>query len=99
MKDLEKTIEELEKTVRKLKDEFELLQKCNGNPKQMLEMSVWKSVEEGMIKNISNASISQLETLKSNIRPRYYDKEYFVKVIELEILRQKRENKLKRICN
>jgi len=47
MKDLEKLISELENTIKKLKDEFDVLEKCGGKSERMMEMSVWKNGDEG----------------------------------------------------
>lgn len=56
-----------------------------------------KKIEDGLIVNFNNASTSQLNTLKNSKYFRYYDQKEVNLIIDAELKRKLREQKIKRI--
>lgn len=97
MKD-EDLLVELEKQVKILEKNYDILKRSKEIGKSFFETELAKKIEDGMIKNISNAKMYQLEKLSEGFyRTSYYEQDYFKKIVDIEILRKKREQKLNRI--
>ena len=97
MEELEELISKLESQIEEIKLHTDILNRCNGDVQYANRMLLDKQFEDGMIKNFHNASEYQLNRLKSGYRWHYYTQEYVEKLIDVEILRKKREKKLNRI--
>ena len=104
MEELDKLINDLERQIEEIKLHTEILIRCKGDSKDASRLLLDKNIEDGMIANFHNASETQLDRLKggeyrSSYSWRYYDRDYVEKLIDLEILRKKREKKLNRIIS
>jgi len=98
MEELDELITKLESQIEELKLHTDILIRCKGDVKYASRMLLDKQIEDGMINNFHNATEYQLDSLKSGYRWHYYNyNEYVSKLIDLELLRKKREKKLMRI--
>ena len=61
--------------------------------------SFWKQYEDSLIANLEKSRDIKVTSnnLKRNFNPTYYNKNDFIKLVDAELLKIKRNNKLKRI--
>jgi len=105
--DLIEALKICENKISELSEELKLVEKLstkhNGNMRIVSSALMSKNYADGMIKNLGNATLRQLDNLRANptdyfrIGERYYDDEYLIKIIDHQILKTKRKNIIERL--
>lgn len=92
---LEKEFKELEKSIKKLDESMKLISKY-GDLEKVGDALFAKNYADGLIKNLDNANLKQLERMKNNLAffrvnsIKYYTDEYLSNLLEQHILKKKR---------
>ena len=99
---MEELIEKLTKACEEIELISELTAKYRDN-KVVADMLFHKKVEDGILSKLHTASINQLQALKSyrlfGYKFRYYDEKIIDKLIDAQILKTSRKQKLDTIRN
>ena len=99
---MEELIEKLTKACEEIELISELTAKYRDN-KVVADMLFHKKVEDGILSKLHTASINQLQALKSDrlfgYKFRYYDEKIIDKLIDAQILKTSRKQKLDTIRN
>ena len=97
---MEELIERLTKSCEEIELITELTAKYRDN-KVVADILINKKVEDGILSNLHTASIQQLEKLKSDVlfgfKFKYYDGKIIDKLIDKQILKTTRKQKLDKI--
>lgn len=93
---MEDLIKKLEKTCEKMELITELTKKYRDN-KVVAEMLINKKIEDGILAKLHLASLTQLSMLKKTYKFRYYSNDMVTKLIENQVLKTKRKEKLQKI--
>lgn len=93
---MEEVIEKLKKACEELELITELTEKYKDN-KIVAEKLFNKKVEDGILAKLSNASVQQLKAMKNGYYFRYYHKSITDKLLDDQILKTTRKNKLDKI--
>jgi len=83
-------------------DDMELLTELTlkyKDNKVVGDMLMYKKIEDGIIEKFNLASEYQLNYMKDRYTFRYYDKEMMVKVIDAQIIKNSRRDKMKKLTN
>jgi exonuclease VII small subunit len=95
--ELNEALKSLDKSIKEFEYNLKILKKTNGDLNQTSGMMQNKNYVDGLIKNLKNASIEQLTTLINNVnilhgpfKPNYYSDEYLLKLLEKNLLYNKR---------
>lgn len=95
-------MDELIEKLKNVCDEMELIteltEKWKDN-KVVAQLLFNKKLEDGIIAKLSNASIQQLTAMKNGYHFQYYSKDITDKIIDDQILKNTRRNKLIKINN
>lgn len=93
----------MEELIKKLKESCEQLQLISELTEKykktdiVCEKLLHKKIEDGILSNLGNANIYQLKMLKSSYRFKYYGNEITDKLIDIQIKKTTRKDKLKTI--
>jgi hypothetical protein len=94
---MEDLIKKLEKACEELELITELTEKYKDN-KIVAEKLFYKKVEDGLLANLHNANLHQLNMMKNSYKFYYYnDKNITNKLIDTQIVKTTRKEKLKKI--
>jgi len=104
-KELTEAMNILEETISEFEFSLKVLNRNNGNSEKTGGMLQNKKYVDGLISNLKHASINQITSIINNVnilhgpfKPNYYSDEYLIKLLEKNLLYNKRRtiyNKLK----
>jgi len=90
---MDELIERIEKMSEELRD-FRVLLEKYGDIGIASDVLMHKKIEDGIIKNFHIANDFQLKHMRDKYNFKYYDKEIMVKVIDAQIIKNKRRDKM-----
>jgi len=98
MEDLNKLCDDIDRMTEEVKLLTELALKYKDV--DIVADKLWhKKIEDGIIKNFNNANLFQLEYMRNKYVFKYYEKEFVIRLIDAQILKNNRRDKMKKIEN
>lgn len=90
---MEETLKKLEEQINELNELTKFIDKY-GDPQITSEKLFYKRLEDGILSNISEANVDQLNMMKRSYRFKFYSEEYIDNLVKGELLKRSRRDKL-----